>query len=86
MLFAIYDENNKTLTIASGGHPAPLLRCIDGRTDSIHLKPSMMLGQSELLRPPQEVQLNLYCGETLIFLARMVSMKQPILTEQLSLV
>lgn len=67
MLFAIYDENNKTLTIASGGHPAPLLRRIDGLTDSIHLKPSMMLGQSELLRPPQEVQLNLYCGETLIF-------------------
>jgi sigma-B regulation protein RsbU (phosphoserine phosphatase) len=66
LVHGVYDADDGTLLLASGGHPAPLLRRKDGRIDEIAVKPAPMLGYGPITLDVEDVKLKLAHGETLI--------------------
>ncbi len=44
LLHGIYDPATGEVTLASGGHPQPLLRRVDGNVETIPVKPGRLLG------------------------------------------
>ncbi|MGL4552331.1 MAG: PP2C family protein-serine/threonine phosphatase, partial [Gemmataceae bacterium] len=66
MVFGIYDGKDGSLTLARGGHPAPILRRADGVAAPMDVKPGLMLGSTELPKPGSESKVTLGVGETLI--------------------
>ncbi len=67
MAHATFDPATGEVIAASGGHPPPMLRHANGRTETVRVRPAMMLGYARFDRPPQETKLILGRGETLIF-------------------
>jgi serine phosphatase RsbU (regulator of sigma subunit) len=66
LIHGIYDAQEGTVILASGGHPAPLLRRRNGQVEEIPVKPATMLGCSPLNLVVEDVRLTLAPGETLI--------------------
>ncbi len=66
LLFGIYDGHDGTVTLACGGHPPPLLRHGDGKTEVVNIKPAMMLGAAALPLRCTDTKLSLGPGDTLI--------------------
>jgi phosphoserine phosphatase RsbU/P len=66
LVHGTYNAKDGTIVLASGGHPAPLLRRKDGTVEPIALKPAVMLGCSPLELRAADVRLQLGQGETLI--------------------
>jgi serine phosphatase RsbU (regulator of sigma subunit) len=66
LVHGIYDGRDGSVTLASGGHPAPLLRRPDGRVEPVTLKPGIMLGYPHLELKVTDTRLVLAPGETLI--------------------
>lgn len=67
MIHAMYDPKSGEIIISSGGHPQPLLRDADGRTETVALRSAMMLGYASFRRPPEERRLTLGSDELLAF-------------------
>jgi serine phosphatase RsbU (regulator of sigma subunit) len=69
LLYGIYDPAKSEVVLASGGHPAPLLRRADGRMETLPLKSGRFLGY-EVANGEQltftDFQLEMAPGETLI--------------------
>jgi serine phosphatase RsbU (regulator of sigma subunit) len=65
LLHGIYDREDGSVMLASGGHPQPLLRRRDGRVEEVPLPPGMLLGS---VAEPRigDTRLSMECGETLI--------------------
>jgi serine phosphatase RsbU (regulator of sigma subunit)/pSer/pThr/pTyr-binding forkhead associated (FHA) protein len=69
LLYGIYDPGRGEVVLASGGHPAPLLRRADGLIDTLPLKSGRFLGYEVANREKltfTDYQLVLEPGETLI--------------------
>jgi serine phosphatase RsbU (regulator of sigma subunit) len=66
LVHGVYDSQTGALLLASGGHPAPLLRRRDGHVEELPVKPAMMLGCAPLNLVVEDVQLSLAPGETLV--------------------
>jgi serine phosphatase RsbU (regulator of sigma subunit) len=66
LVHGVYDPQTGALLLASGGHPAPLLRRRDGQVEELPVKPAMMLGCAPLNLVVEDVQLTLAPGETLV--------------------
>jgi sigma-B regulation protein RsbU (phosphoserine phosphatase) len=66
LLFGIYDGNDGSVTLSSGGHPPPILRHADGRAEVVSVKPAMMLGAVPVLPRVSDTALKLEAGDTLI--------------------
>jgi serine phosphatase RsbU (regulator of sigma subunit)/pSer/pThr/pTyr-binding forkhead associated (FHA) protein len=66
LVHGVYDQENGTLLLASGGHPPPLLRHADGTIEELPVKPALMLGCSPLHLIVQEMKLTLDHGDTLV--------------------
>jgi serine phosphatase RsbU (regulator of sigma subunit) len=66
LICAMYDTRDGTVTLASGGHPPPLLRRADGKVETIHVKPAMMLGAAPVPLRVTDTRLTLQPGETLV--------------------
>jgi phosphoserine phosphatase RsbU/P len=66
LIHGVYDSDDGTLLLASGGHPPPLLRRADGAIRDIPVKPALMLGCSPLHLVVEDTRLTLERGETLI--------------------
>jgi sigma-B regulation protein RsbU (phosphoserine phosphatase) len=62
----IYDPRNGEVVISSGGHPIPILRCADGKTQEITLKPGRPLGFDGGDLRLTEARLSLQANDTLI--------------------
>jgi len=62
----MYDAEDGTLLLASGGHPPPLLRRADGTVEPVPVKPAVMLGYPTLELRVEDVRLRLAPGETLV--------------------
>jgi sigma-B regulation protein RsbU (phosphoserine phosphatase) len=67
MIHATFDPVSGETVIVSGGHPQPLLRHANGRTETIEVRPAMMLGYARFNWSPQETVLTLKRGELLAF-------------------
>ncbi|MHB1421680.1 MAG: SpoIIE family protein phosphatase [Gemmataceae bacterium] len=65
LLHGVYDRGDGSLTLASGGHPPPLLRRCDGRVEEADLTPGMLIGSMPEPRV-SDTRLSLKRGETLI--------------------
>ncbi len=65
LLHGIYDRADGSVTLASGGHPPPLVRRRDGRVEESPLPPGMLLGSVAEPRI-SDTRLSLERGETLI--------------------
>ncbi len=66
LIHGVYNADDGTLLLASGGHPPPLLRRADGHIEEIPVKPALMLGFSPLHLVVDDLPLALAAGETLI--------------------
>jgi sigma-B regulation protein RsbU (phosphoserine phosphatase) len=65
LLHGIYDRSDGSVLLASGGHPPPLLRHVDGQVEEATLTPGMLLGS--VIEPRiSDTRLTLQRGETLI--------------------
>jgi phosphoserine phosphatase RsbU/P len=62
----LYDPRDGSLVFASGGHPAPLLRRVDGKVEPVAVRPGLMLGCSAIDPRLEETRLVLAPGETFI--------------------
>jgi serine phosphatase RsbU (regulator of sigma subunit) len=62
----VYDPQDGTVRLASGGHPPPLLRRADGRVETVALRPGLLLGYSPAEAPREEAALALAPGDTLV--------------------
>jgi serine phosphatase RsbU (regulator of sigma subunit) len=62
----VYNPRDGRLVVATGGHPAPLLRRSDGRVESLPTRPSLMIGCAPVAPVYTEEALTLGRGETLI--------------------
>lgn len=67
MTHGLYDPATGEVVLASGGHPPPLLRNSQGRTEAVTVRSEMMLGYDSFTRTPGEVRLTLNPGELLAF-------------------
>jgi serine phosphatase RsbU (regulator of sigma subunit) len=67
MAHATYDPASGEAVVVLGGHPAPLLRHADGKTEVVQARPAMMLGYTPFDDPPQETRLTLSPGDVLAF-------------------
>jgi sigma-B regulation protein RsbU (phosphoserine phosphatase) len=65
LLHGIYDCNDGSLLLASGGHPPPLLRRQNGLVEEVAVPPGLLLGSVADLRL-HDAALRLESGETLI--------------------
>ncbi len=65
LVHGIYNREDGSVLLASGGHPSPLVRHPDGRVEEASLAPGMLLG-SELEPRIKDTNLSLQRGETLI--------------------
>jgi phosphoserine phosphatase RsbU/P len=63
----IYDPRNGEIVLASGGHPAPLIRANDGRVTEMELRNGRLLGYQGGDLGLADFRLQLATGETLIF-------------------
>ena len=63
----IYDPLTAEVVLASGGHPAPVLRRADGTAESIPLKPGRLLGYGDEVLKFPEMRLTLQPGDALVF-------------------
>jgi serine phosphatase RsbU (regulator of sigma subunit) len=61
-----YDARDGAVVLASGGHPAPLLRSADGKVEEVPIKPGMLIGSAPVPLRFAETRLVLQPGETLI--------------------
>jgi serine phosphatase RsbU (regulator of sigma subunit)/pSer/pThr/pTyr-binding forkhead associated (FHA) protein len=61
----VYDPRDGSVTVASGGHPPPLLRRADGRVEPVAVRPGMMLGYAPQGPALEDRRLALRRGETL---------------------
>jgi serine phosphatase RsbU (regulator of sigma subunit)/pSer/pThr/pTyr-binding forkhead associated (FHA) protein len=61
----VYDPHDGSVTVASGGHPPPLLRRADGRVEPVVVRPGMMLGYAPQGPALEDRRLALRRGETL---------------------
>ncbi len=61
-----YDASDGSIVLASGGHPAPLLRHEDGSVEEVEITPGMMLGSAPMPLRFTETCLALQPGETFI--------------------
>jgi serine phosphatase RsbU (regulator of sigma subunit)/pSer/pThr/pTyr-binding forkhead associated (FHA) protein len=69
LLYGIYDPATGAMVLASGGHPAPLLRRADGQVEPLPLKGGRFLGYEVANREQlvfTDYRLTLGTGETLI--------------------
>jgi sigma-B regulation protein RsbU (phosphoserine phosphatase) len=66
LLFGIYDAKDGSVTLACGGHPPPLLRHADGKTEVINIKPAMMLGAAAIPLRCADTKVTLGPGDTII--------------------
>jgi serine phosphatase RsbU (regulator of sigma subunit) len=66
LVHGVYDPDDGTLVLASGGHPPPLLRRADGHIEEVPVKPALMLGFSPNQLVVEDVKLTLAPKETLI--------------------
>jgi serine phosphatase RsbU (regulator of sigma subunit) len=66
MAHGVYDPRTGDVALAVAGHPAPLLRGVDGRVDRVAVKPALPLGYGEATTGFSEQRLTLQPGETLI--------------------
>lgn len=62
----IYDPADGSVVLASGGHPPPLVRRVDGKVEQVVLQPGLMLGASPIAPPAEDCYLTLAPDETLI--------------------
>jgi phosphoserine phosphatase RsbU/P len=62
----VYDPRDGGVVVATGGHPAPLLRRADGRVESLPARPSLMIGCAPVAPVYTDLSLTLERGETLI--------------------
>lgn len=62
----VYDGRDGSVTLATGGHPPPLLRRADGRVEEFPLRPGMMLGSTPVYPTLPDSRVVLQPGETLI--------------------
>ena len=62
----MYDAKDGTVLLASGGHPAPLLRRANGKVEQVVIKPAVMLGCSPLALNVADIRIQLAPRETLI--------------------
>jgi serine phosphatase RsbU (regulator of sigma subunit) len=66
LVHGLYDQQDGSVVLALGGHPAPLLRRSDGTVQQMPLQPSQFLGCSVLRPNYSDTCLTLAPGETLI--------------------
>jgi sigma-B regulation protein RsbU (phosphoserine phosphatase) len=67
LAYAIYDPKTGNMTLASGGHPPPLLVGADGAISEVPLPPGQLLGYSIGTPRLSDATLHLMPGETLVF-------------------
>jgi serine phosphatase RsbU (regulator of sigma subunit) len=67
MAHATFDPATGEVIVASGGHPAPILRHASGKTETVNVRSSMMLGYDRFEHPPPETKLTLAPGDLLVF-------------------
>jgi serine phosphatase RsbU (regulator of sigma subunit) len=65
LLHGIYDRSDGSLLLASGGHPPPLIRHVDGQVEEAAVAPGMLLGSFTEPRVC-DTRLVIQRGETLI--------------------
>jgi serine phosphatase RsbU (regulator of sigma subunit) len=61
-----YDARDGTVVVASGGHPAPLLRKPEGKVEEVPITPGMLIGSTPIPLRFTETTLTLAPGETFI--------------------
>ena len=62
----VYDPRDGGVTLALGGHPAPLLRHADGRVEPVDARPGLMIGNAPVEPVYTDKRLTLAPDETLI--------------------
>jgi serine phosphatase RsbU (regulator of sigma subunit)/pSer/pThr/pTyr-binding forkhead associated (FHA) protein len=62
----VYDDRDGSVTLASGGHPPPLLRHVDGQIEEVALRPGLILGSSPVYPMLPDTRVVLQPGETMI--------------------
>jgi sigma-B regulation protein RsbU (phosphoserine phosphatase) len=67
MVFGIFDGADGSITLATGGHPPPLLRRATGAVEVVSLRPGMLLGSAPIPLRIIDTRIILQPGETLIF-------------------
>ena len=60
-----FDPETGEVVLASGGHPAPLLRTANGKTEAVSVKSAMMLGYDTFTQTPHETRVTLGKGDLL---------------------
>jgi sigma-B regulation protein RsbU (phosphoserine phosphatase) len=60
------DPRDGVVRLASGGHPAPLLRHADGTVEDVAVKPGLLIGSTPVNPVREEAVLQLGRGDTLV--------------------
>jgi sigma-B regulation protein RsbU (phosphoserine phosphatase) len=62
----VYDGRDGSVSLASGGHPPPLLRRADGPVEEVAVRPGLILGAAPVYPALSDTHIVLQPGETLI--------------------
>src|SRR5262249_46468830 len=66
LIYGIYDPRTGEVVLSSGGHPLPLLRRADGRSEELKVHTGRLLGYDAAKVGLADTTLKLASGETLI--------------------